>query len=64
MQKSKQARSEKKVARQAEKPEKQTAAAGNVQAGGKRCERDKKADRCHETRAVRQANGRESWQKV
>lgn len=38
MQKSKQARSEKKVARQAEKHEKQTAAAGNVQAGGKRCE--------------------------
>lgn len=44
---------------QAKTHEKQTAGARNVQSGGKRCERererDKKADRCHETRAARQA---------
>lgn len=39
---------------QAEKHEKQTEGARNVQAGGKYCERDKKAERCHETRAARQ----------
>lgn len=35
---------------QAKKHERQTAGARNVQAGGKYCERDKKADRCHEAR--------------
>lgn len=45
---------------QAKKHEKQTAGARCVHAGGKCCgrEREKKADRCHET--VRQANGRKA----